>query len=101
MADTPLTLETLRATMAEVDLIMRPWAPLIGLVELCESPYCDKGACYALAAGFGLADSVLCRSFDAVLALVQQAQPTIARRDEVAAYLFWAITNQKPRPANG
>jgi hypothetical protein len=85
-----LTIGMLRDTLAECDLIMRPWAPLIGLIEWRESEWCDEGAIYVLSPnvpGFALPDSVLCRSVDQVAGMF----PHVRTRTELAAYLFWAI----------
>lgn len=107
-----LTVDTLRRVMAEADLIMRPWAPLIGLVELRRTEYLERGACYALDPSrtnslfrdAPLQQSVLLHPDDVEGVRVQVQAAERGRRmsdAELAAYLYWATHESRKDPSRG
>jgi hypothetical protein len=110
--DGPLTYETLRALMASMDILMRPWKAFIGLVALHPTAYVERGQGYALdpsktnalvTIGEPLPQSFILHPDD-----VEPIRQSIAGRerraisdDELAAYLYWATHEHRKEQAHG
>jgi hypothetical protein len=100
-----LTLDALKRTMAECDLIARPWAPYIGLVTLHRSGYVARDAVFALDAsrtmlpGTGELGQMLVIHPDDVTTAQghfrRWSNGRAASDDELAAWLHWLALEKR------